>query len=141
MATNVESAFLICRALIPSMVEHRYGRIVNITSNTLGLVIEGFSHYMASKGAVVGFTRGLASDVGLYGITVNCIAPGLTRTPTTERIFPDGQAFDQFAQAQALKRPEMPDDLIGAMSFLTSDDAAFMSGQTLIVDGGLLRSM
>lgn len=140
MAINVDSMFLTCRAFVPKMVERGYGRIVNITSNTLGLVIGGFSNYMASKGAVVGFTRGLATDLGPHGITVNCIAPGLTRTPNTERDFPDGQAFEQFAQMQAIKRPGMPIDLVGAMSFLTSDDAAFMTGQTLIVDGGLLRT-
>lgn len=140
MAINIDSMFLVCRAFVPGMIGRGYGRIVNITSNTLGLVIGGFSNYMASKGAVVGFTRGLATDLGTHGITVNCIAPGLTRTPNTEKDFPDGQAFDQFAQMQAIKRPGMPSDLVGAMSFLASDDAAFLTGQTLIVDGGLLRA-
>lgn len=141
MSINVDSMFMICRALVPSMMNQGYGRIVNITSNTLGLVIGNLTHYIASKGAVVGFTRGLASELGPHGITVNCVAPGLTRTPMTEEAFTDGKAFDAFAQAQAIKRPEVPDDLIGAVSFLTSDDAAFLTGQTLIVDGGLLRSL
>lgn len=139
MAINVDSMFMVCKAVVPAMRREGWGRIVNIASNTLGLVIEGFSGYMASKGAVVGFTRGLATDLGQFGITVNCIAPGLTRTPNTEQSFPDGQAFEHFAQAQAIKRPGVPTDLVGAMSFLTSDDAMFMTGQTLIVDGGLLR--
>ena len=141
MSVNVESMFLVCHALIPAMIGHKYGRIVNIASNTLGLGINGFTHYIASKGAVVGFTRGLASEVGIHGITANCIAPGLTRTPHTNAAFPDGDAFQHFAQAQAIKRPELPEDLVGAMSFLTSDDSAFITGQTLVVDGGLLRSL
>lgn len=141
MSINVDSMFLICSAFVPRMIERRYGRIVNIASNTLGLVIPNLSHYIASKGAVVGFTRGLATELGIHGITVNCVGPGLTRTPLTEELFADGAAFEQYAQAQAIKRPERSDDLVGAVSFLTSDDAAFITGQTLIVDGGLLRSL
>jgi len=131
----------VCRALTPAMVKHGYGRIVNIASNTLGLVISGFTHYIASKGAVVGFTRGIATDLAPHGITANCIAPGLTRTPHTMAQFQSGDMFEHFAQAQAIKRSEVPADLVGAMSFLASDDAAFITGQTLIVDGGLLRSL
>jgi NAD(P)-dependent dehydrogenase (short-subunit alcohol dehydrogenase family) len=141
MAINVDSMFMICREFVPGMIERKYGRIVNIASNTLGLVIGGLSHYIASKGAVVGFTRGLATELGVHGITVNCIGPGLTRTPQTEAVFTDGKAFEEFAKMQAIKRPELPEDLVGTVSFLTSDDAAFMTGQTLIVDGGLLRTM
>src|SRR3569833_1541895 len=120
MSINVDSMFLVCRAFVPRMIQRGYGRIVNITSNTLGLVIPNLSHYIASKGAVVGFTRGLATELGTHGITVNCIGPGLTRTPMTEELFADGAAFDEYANVQAIKRPERPDDLIGAVSFLTS---------------------
>jgi NAD(P)-dependent dehydrogenase (short-subunit alcohol dehydrogenase family) len=141
MAVNVDSMFLVCRALAPAMIKHRYGRVVNITSNTLGLVIGGFAHYIASKGAVVGFTRAIATDLAPYGVTANCIAPGLTQTPQTMGQFSSGEMFEHFAQLQAIKRSELPTDLVGAMSFLTSDDAAFVTGQTLIVDGGLLRSL
>ena len=141
MGVNIDGMFMICRAFVPAMIRQNYGRIVNISSNTMGLVIGGLTHYIASKGAVVGFTRGLATDLGTNGITVNCVAPGLTRTPGTEEIFTDGKAFEDFAQAQAIKRSELPSDLVGAVSFLASDDAAFLTGQTLIVDGGLLRSM
>jgi NAD(P)-dependent dehydrogenase (short-subunit alcohol dehydrogenase family) len=141
MAVNVESAFLICRALVPSMKKHRYGRIINIASDTFGLVIEGFAHYIASKGAVIGLTRALATDLAASGITVNCIAPGLTKTPNTEKMFADGRFFAEFANSQAIKRSAVPADLVGAMSFLASDDAAFFTGQTLVVNGGLLRAI
>jgi NAD(P)-dependent dehydrogenase (short-subunit alcohol dehydrogenase family) len=141
MATNVESAFLFCRALAPAMIERQYGRIVNISSDTLGLVISGFSHYMASKAAVIGFTRGLANELGPHGITVNVISPGLTRTPGTEKGLSDGKVAEEKAQTTAIKRIGVPADLVGAMSFLTSDDAAFITAQTLIVDGGLLRGI
>jgi NAD(P)-dependent dehydrogenase (short-subunit alcohol dehydrogenase family) len=141
MAVNVESMFLMSRALVPAMIERHYGRIVNITSAMLGEVISGRCHYMASKSAIIGFTRALANELGAHGVTVNCIAPALTRTPTTERELPDMSIFEMVAQARAIKKHAMPDDLSGALSFLTSDDAAFITGQTLIVDGGLLKAL
>jgi NAD(P)-dependent dehydrogenase (short-subunit alcohol dehydrogenase family) len=141
MAINVDSMFLLCRALVPSMVECRYGRIVNITSAMLGMMATGRCHYLASKGAIVGFTRALANDVGPSGVTVNCLAPGLTRTPFTEEVLAGTNYFELSANQRAIKKEQVPEDLVGAMSFLTSDDAAFMTGQTLIVDGGLVKSM
>lgn len=141
MAVNVDSFFLTCRAFVPQMKKRGYGRIVNISSDTFGLVIDGFAHYIASKGAVIGFTRALATDLGSYGITANSIVPGLTRTPNTEAMHPDGKLFAQLANAQAIKRSGEPQDLVGVMSFLTSEDASFVTGQTLIVNGGLLRTM
>jgi NAD(P)-dependent dehydrogenase (short-subunit alcohol dehydrogenase family) len=141
MSVNMESVFLTCQQLVPSMIDHKYGRIVNLASGTFGIVAANFTHYIASKGAVIGFTRGLATDVGEHGVTVNCIAPGLTRTPATEFLFSDGHSHTRFFENRAIKRPGAPEDLVGAMSFLTSDDSAFMTGQTLIVDGGELRSI
>lgn len=141
MATNVESMFLFCQALAPRMRERGYGRIVNLSSDTLGLVISGFSHYMASKAAVIGFSRGLASELGPYGITVNIVAPGRTRTPSTERGFEDKDAVETSANAHAIRRLGEPGDVVGAMSFLTSDDAAYITAHTLVVDGGLVRSL
>ena len=141
MAVNVESTFLFCQALTPRMIENRYGRIVNVSSDALGLVLSGFSHYLASKAAVVGFSRGLASELGQYGITVNVIAPGRTRTPSTAKGFADAQSVQASSAANALRRLGEPEDIAGAMSFLTSDAAEYITAQTLVVDGGLVRGV
>ena len=146
LSTNLDSAFLVSSAFAPGMIEKKWGRIVNMSSSTLGSVVTGFAHYVASKGGIVGFTRAVATDLAPYGITVNAIAPGLTRTPgATSRAPRAGFAsmdaeFDAVAQQfQAIKRVEAPDDLVGTVSFLTSDDAAFITGQTIAVDGGRVR--
>ena len=126
------------RQFVPGMKRRGWGRIVNIASNTFGTPVTGVVHYVASKGGVIGFTRALASELGPHGITVNAIAPSLTRSPARCRPTPrPAERFALVANAQAIKRTQMPDDLVGAMSFLTSDDAAFITGQTLYVDGGL----
>ena len=128
------------------MKRRGWGRIVSMASSTLGSVVTGFVHYVSSKGGIVGFTRALASELGPHGITVNAISPGLTRTPGTLVRKPRpglasmDEEFASVATFQAIRRPEVPEDLIGAMSFITSDDAAFMTGQTLNVDGGRVRS-
>jgi NAD(P)-dependent dehydrogenase (short-subunit alcohol dehydrogenase family) len=146
ISTNLDSTFLVTSAFSPGMIARKWGRIVNMASSTLGSVVTGFAHYVASKGGIVGFTRAAATDLAPYGITVNAIAPGLTRSPgTLVRAPRPGFATmdDEFvavAQMQAIKRPEVPDDLVGAVSFLTSDDAAFITGQTLNVDGGRVRT-
>ena len=146
LSINLDGTFLVTAAFVPGMRARKWGRIVNMASSTFGSVTTGFAHYVASKGGVIGFTRGLAGDLAADGITVNAIAPGLTRSPGTIVRKPRPgfanmeEEFVAVASLQAIKRPEVPDDLVGALSFLTSDDAAFMTGQTLNVDGGRVRS-
>jgi NAD(P)-dependent dehydrogenase (short-subunit alcohol dehydrogenase family) len=143
---NLDSVFLMSAAFAPGMRARKWGRIVNLASSTLGSVVSGFVHYMASKAGVVGITRALASELAPDGVTVNAISPGLTRSPGTIARAPRpgiASMEDEFAIAaamQAIKRPETPADLVGALSFLTSDDAAFITGQTINVDGGRVRS-
>ncbi len=146
LSINLDGTFLVTAAFVPGMRARKWGRVVSMASSTFGSVTTGFAHYVASKGGVIGFTRGLAGDLAADGITVNAIAPGLTRSPGTliRKPRPGFASMDDefaaVASLQAIKRPEVPDDLVGALSFLTSDDAAFMTGQTLNVDGGRVRS-
>jgi len=146
LAINLDGTFLVTSAFVPAMRTRKWGRVVSMASSTFGSVTTGFAHYVASKGGIIGFTRGLAGDVAADGITVNAIAPGLTRSPGTLVRQPRpgfatmDDEFVAVASLQAIKRVEVPDDLVGALSFLTSDDAAFMTGQTLNVDGGRVRS-
>jgi NAD(P)-dependent dehydrogenase (short-subunit alcohol dehydrogenase family) len=146
LSINLDGTFLVTSAFVPAMRARKWGRVVSMASSTFGSVTTGFAHYVASKGGIIGFTRGLAGDLAADGITVNAIAPGLTRSPGALARKPRpgfatmDDEFAAVATLQAIKRPEVPDDLVGALSFLTSDDAAFMTGQTLNVDGGRVRS-
>jgi NAD(P)-dependent dehydrogenase (short-subunit alcohol dehydrogenase family) len=146
LGINLDGTFLVSMAFIPGMKQRGWGRIVSLSSSTFGSVVTGFVPYVASKAGIVGFTRAMASELGPFGVTVNAIQPGLTRTPgATGRPPRAGFAtmddeFKAVAQVQAIKRSEEPADLVGAASFLTSDDAAFITGQTLNVDGGRVRN-
>jgi NAD(P)-dependent dehydrogenase (short-subunit alcohol dehydrogenase family) len=135
MAVNLRGVFLCCRAVAPYMKRQGQGKIVNISSGTVFHGSPMAAHYVASKAGVVGFTRSLARELGEYNINVNAIAPGLTIS--MEEVSDARMARNQQrVQARALKRTEVPQDLVGTVVFLCSSESDFMTGQTLVVDGG-----
>jgi 3-oxoacyl-[acyl-carrier protein] reductase len=137
-AVNVESAVWLCQALAPGMAERGFGRIVFITSDTVwSPPVAELLPYIASKAALEGVARSLARSLGAQGITVNCVEPGLTRTPAAEAGMPP-EAFEAVRRAQALPRSLVPEDVAGVVAFLASDAAAALTGQTLCADGGLV---
>jgi 3-oxoacyl-[acyl-carrier protein] reductase len=132
---NVLGGFHLAKAFLPAMKTARWGRIVMVASSSFFAPPARMTHYISSKGALLGLVRGLASEVGEFGITVNALAPGLTRTRNAIKAVPQAH-FDSVMSHQAIKRSGEPEDQAAAISFLISDDSAFMSGQTMLVDGG-----
>jgi NAD(P)-dependent dehydrogenase (short-subunit alcohol dehydrogenase family) len=135
MAVNLRGLFLCARAVFPAMKAQGKGKIVNIASSTFFKGVPDFIHYTTSKGGVVGFTRSLARELGDAGIRVNAIAPGFTLSGENERHASE-QRKQGNIQMRMLKRAQVPDDLVGTLVFLASDDSDFMTGQTVVVDGG-----
>jgi 3-oxoacyl-[acyl-carrier protein] reductase len=133
MAVNVKGPWLCARAVFPYMKEQRKGKIINLASETFFTGSHGFVHYVASKGGVVGLTRALAIELGPHHITVNAVAPGFTDTEASRSIA-DVTKYD--VSRTPLNRLQQPRDLLGALIFLASDDSDFITGQTLLVDGG-----
>jgi 3-oxoacyl-[acyl-carrier protein] reductase len=133
---NLTGPFICCRAVAPIMRKLGRGRIVNISSSTVLMGRPYYAHYVASKAGVVGLTRALANELGSDGITVNAVMPGYTQTEVPRKTVTPQQA-EKLVGMQAIQRQLTPDDLVGAIAFLASDDAAFMTGQTLLVDGGV----
>jgi NAD(P)-dependent dehydrogenase (short-subunit alcohol dehydrogenase family) len=128
-AVNVRGSFLCARAAAAAMGE-RGGSIVNVASETAFTGSHGFVHYVASKGAVIAMTRALANELGRHGIRVNCVAPGFTPTPGSE-------VLGTYDPARTpLGRVMQVEDLVGTYCYLLSDDSAFVSGQTILVNGG-----
>jgi NAD(P)-dependent dehydrogenase (short-subunit alcohol dehydrogenase family) len=136
-AVNVDAHFHSARHLVPRMRRNGYGRFIAISSNSIGTAEQGLTAYMATKMAAIGFIRGLANDVAADGITANAILPSLTRTPATADI-PE-EAKELVWQQQAIKRLAEPEDVAGPIAFLASEEAGFITGQALVVDGGLYK--
>ena len=133
MAVNVKGAFLAARAVFPYMKAQGYGKIVNLSSEVFFTGSNGFAHYVASKGGIIGLTRALAVELGQYNICINCVAPGFTDTEAS-RGLADVSKYD--TAKTPLRRLEKPEDLTGAALFLASTESDFITGQTLLVDGG-----
>jgi 3-oxoacyl-[acyl-carrier protein] reductase len=133
MTVNVKGAWLCTRAVFPYMQRQGKGKIVNLSSETYFTGSHGFVHYVASKAAVVGLTRSMAVELGPHNITINALAPGFTDSEASRSI-DDVSKYD--TSRTPMGRLQQPDDLIGALLFLCSDDSDFVTGQTLLVDGG-----
>ena len=132
---NLKSLYLCCREALPHMAARRSGKIVNISSVTFFLGVKNLTHYVASKGGVIGFTRSLAREAGDFGVHVNCITPGAVKTEG-EVIHADPAAIAAIVEQQSLKRRVLPLDIARVALFLCSELSDAMTGQTLNVDGG-----
>lgn len=137
MDVNVASMFLTCRALVPLMRERGGGKIVNISSGTPFRGVPFLLHYVTSKGAIVAFTRALARELGPDGINVNCVAPGFTLSDGV-KAHPEviERLRDVSIAQRTIQRDQLPEDVVGAVVFLCTNEADFITGQTMVIDGG-----
>jgi len=137
MAVNVASMFLTCRAVVPVMREQGGGKIVNISSGTPFRGVPFLLHYVTSKGAIVAFTRALAKELGKDSIHVNCVAPGFTMSDGVKSNPKVVEALrDVSIASRTLQRDQVPEDVVGAVVFLCTPAADFITGQTMVIDGG-----
>jgi len=135
--TNLRGTFFVSQAIAPQMMQRKYGRIINIGSVTCVAGYAGLGPYGASRGGVKQLTMSLADDWGIHGITVNCLAPGWFKTAQNAKMYEDQAWVDYLCERIPLKRPGQPQDLEGAVVFLASDASEYVTGQTLLVDGGI----
>jgi len=136
MDVNISGAMYCARAVVPAMQARRWGRIVNVSSGTWVMGLPNYLHYITSKAAVVGMTHSMARELGSWNITVNCFWPGVMQTEVDRPSVPRA-AFQAYIDRQSLKRQGTIHDLCKAMLFLCSEEAAYISGQNLLPDGGL----
>lgn len=135
--TNLRGSFFVAQAVARSMVPRKYGRIINIGSVTSVFGYAGITPYCASRGGVKQMTMSLADDWGVHGITVNCLAPGWFKTAQNAVLYEDQEWVAYLCDRIPLKRPGAPSDLEGIVVFLASDASAYITGQTILVDGGI----
>jgi NAD(P)-dependent dehydrogenase (short-subunit alcohol dehydrogenase family) len=137
MDVNVLSMFLTCRAVVPHMRERGGGRIVNISSGTPFRGVPFLLHYVTSKGAIVAFTRALAKELGSDDILVNCVAPGFTMSEGVQEHPEVIEALQSVSvSSRTIKRDQVPEDVVGAVAFLCGPESTFLTGQTMVIDGG-----
>jgi 3-oxoacyl-[acyl-carrier protein] reductase len=136
MAVNVDGAFLATKAVVPAMTRQGAGKIINIGSDTVWMGTPGFPHYVASKGAVLGFTRAIATELGPRGITSVYVTPTLLDTPGTRAAFQQGH-FDYVLSHTPIGKLEKPEDVNGLIVFLCSDEAGFINGAAINIGGGI----
>jgi 3-oxoacyl-[acyl-carrier protein] reductase len=134
MAVNLKGPFLCAKAIFPYMKKQNKGKIINLSSETAFTGSKGFIHYVTSKGGIISFTRVLAAELGPYGICVNSIAPGFTDTEASRTVTDDITKYN--VSSTPLGRLQQPQDLVGALLFLASDESDFVTGQALVIDGG-----
>lgn len=137
LETNLRGTFFVSQAIASHMISRKYGRIINIGSVTCVAGYAGLGPYGASRGGVKQLTMSLADDWGVHGITVNCLAPGWFKTAQNAVMYEDREWVDYLCDRIPLKRPGRPADLDGAVVFLASDASEYVTGQTLLVDGGI----
>jgi gluconate 5-dehydrogenase len=135
--TNLRGSFFVAQAVARFMVQHGYGRIINIGSVTSVAGYAGLGPYGASRGGIRQLTMSLADDWGKYGITVNCLAPGWFRTEQNKVMYEDKEWVEYITDRIPVKRPGQPSDLDGAIVFLASESSRYVTGQTILVDGGI----
>jgi NAD(P)-dependent dehydrogenase (short-subunit alcohol dehydrogenase family) len=137
MDVNVLSMFLTCRAVVPHMRERGGGRIVNISSGTPFRGVPFLLHYVTSKGAIVALTRALAKELGNDEILVNCVAPGFTMSDGVQEHPEVIEALQSVSvSSRTIKRDQVPEDVVGAVAFLCGPESTFLTGQTMVIDGG-----
>jgi len=135
--TNLRGSFFVAQAIARGMIAHRYGRIINIGSVTSVFGYAGLAPYGASRGGIRQLTMSLADDWGPHGVTVNCLAPGWFRTQQNQVMYEDQEWVAALNQRIPVRRPGLPNDLDGAVVFLASEASRYVTGQTLLVDGGI----
>jgi NAD(P)-dependent dehydrogenase (short-subunit alcohol dehydrogenase family) len=138
MRVNLDGLYLMCRAGSDLMRKNGYGRIVNVSSNSIFAGTPNMAHYVASKGGVLTFSRALATELGAHRITVNSVCPGLTDTEGVQKT-PHKEAFGFVDMLQAIKGKGTPADIVPAIAFLASEEAHWITGQALAVDAGMIR--
>jgi gluconate 5-dehydrogenase len=135
--TNLRGSFFVSQLVARGMIARRYGRIINIGSVTSVAGYAGLAPYGASRGGIRQLTMSLADDWGKYGVTVNCLAPGWFRTEQNKVLYENKEWVDYLCDRIPLKRPGQPEDLDAAVVFLAAESSRYVTGQTLLVDGGI----